>query len=216
MSKSFFIRHTDTRGLNRELYFTPIVIIHQIVENLLTNRPTLKNKFWIDPCAGDGRWEKVIKSYGLNCISYDINPLSPEVQKQDFLISSHYPTESPFFIGNPPYSLLKQFIKKAHSFNAPCYFLGGSAVITNTLSPYVDLLHRFEGFEGNQKDKRSKIKFLDTNNKEVLVWSCGALFTNDQHTKFKIQTERTENTFRVSVKNYCEEDSRVRVIKKQS
>ena len=214
MSKSFFIRHTKERGHNRELYFTPKDVIKKIVESLLLNYPILKDRVWIDPCAADGRWEDVIKTYGIECYSYDTNPLSNNVVKQDFLTTTSYNTNQPFFIGNPPFSLLKKFIAQALTFSPFCYFLGGSQIITNTLSSYVKLLHRFEGFEGNQKDKRSKIIFTDTLNEEVLIWCCGALFTSFPQNKFKIVQTKTDFSFRVSIKNYCEADDRVVIIGK--
>ena len=218
-AKSFFkIRHTSIRGFDRELYSTPVPVIKKIVDNLLLVFPWLKDMVWIDPCAGDGRWERVIKTHGIECYSYDIVPLLPEVKKQDFLTAdrSLYPQKPFIFIGNPPFSLLKQFIKKALSFTHYCYFLGGSQLITGTLSPQVVLLHRFEGFEGNQKDLRSKIVFDDTLGKDVLVWCCGAMFFSQPKPNLKLKRNEVKdaNNFRVGIKTYCTPDERVNVIKK--
>ena len=55
MLKQFSNRNTDKRGNGRELYFTPINTIEKIINSLIINKPELKNKLWIDPCAGDGR-----------------------------------------------------------------------------------------------------------------------------------------------------------------
>ena len=218
-SKSFFnIRHTDKRGFNRELYFTPISVIDKIVFSLLLVFPWLREMVWIDPCAGDGRWGEVFKKYGIECYSYDITPLSPEVKQQDFLTAerSLYTQKPIFFIGNPPFSLLKQFINKALSLTHYCYFLGGSQLITGTLSPQVVLLHRFEGFEGNQKDLRSKIVFNDTLGKDVLVWCCGGMFFSHGKDDFKLQrsTFKDKDNFRVGIKTYCYPDERVHTILK--
>lgn len=214
-AKSFFKRNTKNRGEGRELYKTSYDLIDSIVSNLISEKPFLKDKIWVDPCAGDGRWAEVIKNYGINCISFDIKPLNDKVFQGDFFITPYQQNDKYFFIGNPPFSLLKPFINRALSITNYCYFLGGSQVITGGLSDKVELLHRFEGFEGNQKDKRSKAVFLDTNNKDVLIWSCGALFTNDEYIPKLTQIDALEdNSFRVSIKKYCKEDKRIKIIKK--
>lgn len=207
MSKDFFKRNTNNRGEGRELYKTPLPIIKKIVESILEHYPELKSKLWIDPCAGDGRWADIIDTYGIKTKSYDIKPLSNKVIQQDFY--KLFSLEDCFIIGNPPFSQLKKFIEKALSLTDKCYFLGGSQIITGTLSTNVELLHRFEGFEGNQKDKRSKIKFIDTNNENVMVWCCGALFSNRENEKFVRSDYLIDNSFRTSIKSYTIEDDRV-------
>ena len=72
------------------------------------------------------------------------------------------------------------------------------------------LLHRFEGAEGNQKDVRSKIAFIDTNDKKVNVWCCGAIFDKNKHEKFIRGKELKEGYFRTSVQCFCKEDDRVK------
>lgn len=207
-SLTFFnTRYTDDRGLGRELYKTPIPIIKQIVESIIVKYPELYNKIWVDPCAGDGRWSKVINSYGIKTKSFDIEPLSEDVIKQDFY--EYKGEDNIFIIGNPPFSELKRFIEHSLSICPECYFLGGSGIITGGLSNKVKLLHRFVGYEGNQKDKRSKVKFIDSNDKDVIVWCCGAIFDNLEHNKFKRTDTFEENTFRVAVKKYCKEDNRI-------
>lgn len=212
--KTFFIRQTDKRGLGRELYQTPYSIIEQIVDSIIENKPELMNKTWIDPCAGDGRWEEIIRKHNIKCRSYDIEPLNDNVIKQDFY-TAKFDDDNLFFIGNPPFSLLKDFINISLTFADSCYYLGGSQIITGTLSSKVDLLHRFEGCEGNQKDKRSKIQFIDTNNNTVNVWACGAIFDNASHKPFKRSEEYNNDSFRVSIKNYCQNDNRVIVIRQK-
>lgn len=214
-SKSFFKRETDKRGDGRELYITPIPVIEQIVSSLIKERPELKEKIWIDPCAGDGRWAEVIKKYGIECSSYDIHPLNKNVKKHDFLNEiKWFPYNKLFFIGNPPFSLLKQFVNMGLLLTDSCYFLGGSQIITGQLADKVDLLHRFEGYEGNQKDKRSKITFIDSNGKDVIVWCCGALFTKKEHNKFNRGENLIDNSFRVGIKTYCNSDERVVLLNK--
>ena len=88
-SLTFFKRNTKQRGEGRELYKTPIDMIQKIVSDIILKYPYLKNYLWIDHCAGDGRWEEVIKEYNIKCISYDINPLNNNVKKQDFLTAEY-------------------------------------------------------------------------------------------------------------------------------
>lgn len=210
-SISFFAnRKTTNRGNNRELYNTPYNIIFSIISNLLIVYPFLTNKKWIDPCAGDGRWAEVIKEFGIECDSYDIEPLNNKVKKQDFFTSTTY--KDCFYIGNPPFTMVKQFVDKSLETADLCYFLGGSMLLTGSLSDRVKLLHRFEGFEGNQKDKRSKVLFEDTNNEKVIVWCCGALFTNELQNKFQRKEYLVDKSFAVSPKQFCIEDTRVKKI----
>jgi hypothetical protein len=206
-SLTFFKRETNSRGFGRELYKTPLDTIHKIVSSLLQYKPELKNKLWIDPCAGDGRWEQVIKQYGIDCKSFDIEPLNDTVLKQDFY--DYNTLEDVFIIGNPPFSELTKFVEKSLSIADTCYFLGGSQIITGKLSCKTELIHRFEGYEGNQKDKRSKLIFEDTNNKDVIIWCCGALFNNDNHPSCIRYDSFKDNCFRTSVKCYCEIDKRI-------
>lgn len=182
------------------------------MDSILFNYPELKSRLWIDPCAGDGRWEQIIKSKGINVKSYDIKPLNDNVIQADFLTKEDY-GENIFIIGNPPFSLLNKFVDKALKLTNKCYFLGGSQLITGKLSRSVDMLHRFEGFEGNQKDLRSKILFKDTNNTNVIIWCCGALFDRGVNKNFIRNNFKNETNFRVSVQNYCEPDERVKIIK---
>ena len=71
------------------------------------------------------------------------------------------------------------------------------------------MLQRFEGYEGNQKDKRSKISFKSTNNEDILVYCCGAIFNkNLDNPKFEDGED-----FRVSIMSKKKEKERVRVIK---
>lgn len=208
-SLTFFKHNTATRGNNRELYKTPHKVIRDIVDSLLQEYPDLRDKRWIDPCAGDGRWEQTIQEFGIKCKSYDIQPLNKNVLEADFL-TSVYQGDDLFFIGNPPFSLLKRFVSRALSMAESCYFLGGSQLITGGLSDKVALLHRFYGAEGAQKDNRSKINFIDTNFKSVPVWCCGALFDHIGHSKFdRSKEQRDDFDFAASPKCFCFMDSRV-------
>ena len=207
-SLTFFKHKTDSRGDGRELYKTPHRIIFRIVDNLLSECPELRQKHWIDPCAGDGRWENILRMFDINCESFDIKPLAPDVYTQDFLTSDF--KGDCFFIGNPPFSMLKQFVDKALSMAESCYFLGGSQIITGTLSDKVALLHRFTGAEGKQSDERSKVLFEDSNGCQVPVWCCGALFENGKHTGFwRCNHLYGFDRFAVSPKVFCVDDERI-------
>ncbi len=213
-SLSFFqTRNTKDRGEERELYKTPIHLIDRIIDSLLKNFPELKEKVWIDPCAADGIWLERAKLKGIKtCLNYDLKPIKKGVKKQDFLKLKSVP-ENSFIVGNPPYSLVKEFIEKALELTDICYFLGGSMKLTGALSSKCKLLHRFEGAEGNQVDLRSKGTFVDTNGKKVIVWTCGALCDNKNHPLFVRHKEIVENSFRVGIYNYCSFDKRIHIIK---
>lgn len=208
-SLTFFKRDTAKRGEGREFYKTNPDDVEKIVNTLLTWHPRLHEKLWLDPCAGDGVWGKVIEKHGVTCLSFDIEPKSSSVLKQDFFGFNDV-REDLFIIGNPPFSMVEKFVEKALTLVPECYFLGGSQLLTGRLSSKVCELHRFEGREGNQKDKRSKLIFEDTLGKKVPVWCCGALFDRNEHEKFS----RTGDgiSFATSVKCVCFEDERVTVL----
>lgn len=216
MTKHYFsTRYTAERGENRELYFTPKPIIKAVVSNLLFDHPELYDKVWIDPCAGDNRWVEEISKHGIKAYGYDIVPLDPYVAKQDFFeFTTPLRSDEVFFIGNPPFTLVKEFVWKALHLAQQSYFLGGSAVVCGTLSTRVATLHRFVGEEGNQKDKRSKIKFEDSNGNDVCVWCCGGLFEYPSHKNFELIDTLTDNSFAISAKKYCVADNRVVAIKR--
>ena len=213
---SFFrTRKTKERGLGRELYITSHSDIKKIIKSLLKELPYLKERIWVDPCAGDGRWLDVARGLGVkNTISLDIEPLNSHVKGQDFFELEELPANT-FIIGNPPFSLAHKFIEKALELTDVCYFLGGSQRLTGNISSRCEMLHRFEGYEGNQKDKRSKLTFIDTNNGDVIVWACGGLYIKeDRFKRFKRVKKRLENSFAVGVKTYCMIDERVIKIRK--
>lgn len=242
-SLTFFKHRTKTRGEGRELYKTPRPLIQKIVNQLLIDYPELNGPFapiWVDPCAGDGRWEEEINKIDSNirCISLDIEPCSDNVIKQDFLsltcedifnlckskgykLKPYEPFMNFFFIGNPPFSKVTQFVDKAinlkalntcpgeHLLSECGFFLGGSALWTGRLADKAETIYRFEEAEGRQKDLRSKAVFEDTSGKDVLIWSCGGLFgSNPHYGKLKRMDTQTDGYFRVAVKCWCENNKR--------
>lgn len=209
MAHKFLTHKTETRGEGRELYKTPPETIIKIVKDILLYDPSLKNRLWIDPCAADGIWEKSTKDLGINWKSYDICPLDNIVIKQDFYEMKS--KENIFIIGNPPFKQLKKFIKKSFELTDKCYFLGGSAGITGSLAPKVEMLHRFENYDGKQKDKRSKLCFTTTNDEYFPIWCCGAIFNK------KLDNPKFEDGdgFAVSILHKKSlDDKRIRVIQK--
>lgn len=209
MPHKFLTHKTELRGEGRELYKTPPETIIKIVKDILLYDPSLKNKLWIDPCAADGIWEKSTKDLGIKWKSYDICPLDNIVIQQDFY--EMQPQENIFIIGNPPFKQLKKFIKKSFELTDKCYFLGGSAGITGSLAPKVEMLHRFENYDGKQKDKRSKLCFTTTNDEYFPIWCCGAIFNkNLENPKFE-----DGEGFAVSILHKKSlDDKRIRVIYK--
>lgn len=209
MAHKFLTHKTESRGEGRELYKTPPETIIKIVKDILEYDPSLKNKLWIDPCAADGIWEKSTKDLGIKWKSYDICPLDDKVIKQNFY--EMQPQENIFIIGNPPFKQLKKFIKKSFELTDKCYFLGGSAGITGSLAPKVEMLHRFENYDGKQKDKRSKLCFTTTNDEYFPIWCCGAIFNkNLDNPKFE-----DGEGFAVSILHKKSlDDKRIRVIYK--
>ncbi len=221
MSKKHYFEHkTSTRGENRELYYTKKEDIRRIICDLLEKIPALRDYKWVDPCAGDGRWEEVAREFNVKIHSYDIEPQADFVEKLDFL-GSYWNDKTPlFFIGNPPFSKLKDFMIHSLCYADFCYFLGSPQVMTNTLGPNVLILHRFEGYEGDQKDKRTKLIFTDTNGNDVKVWTAGALFgrykINNRYLFDRVSKCLPSFTFKVYPGKHVVEDFRVRVIKKDS
>ena len=107
-----------SRGRNRELYFTKIEDIRLIIKLLLEKEPDLKNLKWHDPFAADGRWGKVAKEFGIECLSSDIFPLNKDVFQQDAF--DIIPQPDTLYIGNPPFSLSKKLVKH---FKYKCAFI---------------------------------------------------------------------------------------------
>ena len=221
MSKKHYFNHkTSTRGENRELYYTKHEDIRKIIQYLVEKIPALLDYEWVDPCAGDGRWEEVAKDFGIKIHSYDIEPQADFVEKRDFLQTCWDDLERDldkpiFFIGNPPFSKLKEFVEYAIKYVDFCYFLGGPQIITGSLGPKVLVLHRFEGYEGNQKDKRTKLVFTDSNGNDVKIWTVGALFGRHKIKEFDVVEKSIPPiTFKIYPGKYVVEDFRVRKIKK--
>lgn len=190
-------------------------MIVDIIKDLIEFKPELKQRLWIDPCAANGNWERAIRTFGIDCVSFDLEPLNESVIKRNFLTDENELLKDAFIIGNPPYSLVSEFINRSFEFSDCCYFLGGSSRLTGKISDRISLLHMFNNFEGNQKDRRSKIAFDDTLGKKVCVWTCGALIEKEgKFNRFESFLTRTNNSFRVGVQKYIKENDRIKVIER--
>jgi hypothetical protein len=106
LPKNSYSRNTT----KRDEYFTPIETINLCLDKIPAD---IFSKPLIDPAAGDGRWTKeILKRYPkADIISIDIQPLDPIVEKADAL---QYDWNNRIAIGNPPFSLWRQFIKKTN------------------------------------------------------------------------------------------------------
>jgi hypothetical protein len=106
-------------GLNRkstDKFYTKVTIVALCIEWL---KPFIKkNDAIIEPSAGAGAFIPSLKKLSKNVKAYDIEPDSPEVVKQDYLLLNTEHLKTPqHVIGNPPFgrqsSLAKKFIKKS-------------------------------------------------------------------------------------------------------
>ncbi len=108
--------NTGLKRKGKEKYYTS----HAVVKKLLVSYNKIVGKndrdLWIEPSAGNGSFTSHLGDR--NLLSYDIEPESPDILKQDFLklnlnSSFHIPLH---FIGNPPFgrqsSIAIQFIKR--------------------------------------------------------------------------------------------------------
>jgi len=157
-----------SRGKNKELYFTKIDDIRLCIKLLLEKEPDLKNLKWHDPFAGDGRWSDVAKEFGIACFSSDIEPLNNDVHRLNAFDIA--PQADTLYIGNPPFSLAKKFVKH---FNHKCAFIMQSA----SFSCGVKHLWYFNKWN---KSNHSELKFILDDNSELAVFCFFSYFDEDR------------------------------------
>ena len=58
----------------------------------------------IEPSAGDGKFIKIFRSFGLPCVFIDTEPEHPDIEKMDFFDWKPKEFKRRAFIGGPPYS----------------------------------------------------------------------------------------------------------------
>ena len=153
--------------LSRELYNTPEHLIESIVCEILKMYPDLKEKVWVDPFADKGQWGRIFDRYGLSYKSYDILPSNGLVEKMDFFdleLNKKYVYYWKLTIFN-----VEKDCKKASGCRG--FLLG-----IYGYSKYITKLFVFNGFEGNQRDGRSKAVFKDSLGNNVAVWCVGSLY----------------------------------------
>lgn len=112
-----------------DFYPTPIELARVALEKFPENEKPL---FILDPGAGDGIWGKVCKDVFSDHLLYgvDIRELSHPCQydiwvNKDYL-DYDFPLKFNLVIGNPPYSLAEEFIRKSFELLTPdgyIYFL---------------------------------------------------------------------------------------------
>jgi len=99
-----------------DVIFTRKEIAEKLVETIFEKFPkdfkTVING--IEPSAGSGAFVDIMKKYFKNVICMDIDPQRNDILKHDFLLydfSGILPEES-CCIGNPPFSRVKEFLKR--------------------------------------------------------------------------------------------------------
>ena len=99
-------------------YFTPPEIVVRCGKLIKKHIKYLDRSLIVEPSAGNGAFIPLIKSFSNNYKCYDIKPQHSDVIKQDFLNLSisnwqwQDVSKQRVVIGNPPFSLSCQFIKK--------------------------------------------------------------------------------------------------------
>jgi len=93
----------NTRVTGKEQYYTPRETADQVLDALLTLRPSLTQRPWLEPAGGTGCFIDALDARGLtDLLSFDIEPHHHKVMKGNFidqsLSGSGYTA-----IGNPPF-----------------------------------------------------------------------------------------------------------------
>ena len=142
----------------------------------------------MDPCASDGRWLDG-KGY-----SIDILPMKKRVCKKDFLTikKEEIPKGIKTIVGNLPFSLLDEFVKKALELFDDCYFLVNGDTIFDHFSKNIEHVYIFSGLEGNQKDNRSRCEFDVPFLIKSALWCCIVHITKKEQDKWTIQKDLTK------------------------
>lgn len=195
-----------------DLWLTP----EDIIEKFFAASGLDKDKC-LDPCASDGRW---LNGKGL---SMDIIPMRKNVLKQNFLTfeKTKLPSNIKTVVGNLPFSLMDDFVKKALELTEDCYFLVNGDTVMTHFPENVEHIYIFTGLEGNQKDYRSRCEFDVPYLIKSALWCCIVHITRKKQKRWVIERnlsndERRDgyhialgkNTF-VKLDKLVEEDERV-------
>jgi len=93
----------NTRTTGKEQYYTPPAIASQILESLSEIVDDYSERTLIEPAGGTGTFIDAARMIGIvNIISFDIEPLHPEVKTGDFL-SQHLSISGAITVSNPPF-----------------------------------------------------------------------------------------------------------------
>jgi hypothetical protein len=94
-------------------FYTNTTVAKKCIDTLLENIINPSEYLWVEPSAGNGSFLHNIK---YEKIGIDIDPMSPEIIKQDYLTWKP-PNRKIIIFGNPPFgrqsSIAKSFIKKS-------------------------------------------------------------------------------------------------------
>jgi hypothetical protein len=102
----------------KDEFYTKEIIAKQCITKIVETISEPNNYLWIEPAAGDGVF---LNNITFPKIGIDTNPMSPNIQKYDYLSWCHPNTDKDIIVfGNPPFgrqsSLAKSFIVKSCKF----------------------------------------------------------------------------------------------------
>jgi predicted RNA methylase len=93
----------NTRVTGKEQFYTPPAIAIDAVDRLLALLPDARTRPWLEPAGGTGSFLAAARSAGVDgVVSYDIEPLHPDVQAGDFL-TQRLDLTGAVTISNPPF-----------------------------------------------------------------------------------------------------------------
>jgi predicted RNA methylase len=171
----------NTRVTGKEQYYTPRTTADQVLDALLSLRPDLVNKSWLEPAGGTGCFvDALIERNISEILSFDIEPHHKWVKKGNFieqtLTGAHYVA-----VGNPPFgrnnALSVPFFNKcAEVCDVICFIVPRSWrkwSVTNRLSMNFNVIDDYD----------LDINYVDVN---------GMSISNNSHLRTCVQTwERT-------------------------
>jgi len=147
---------TPNEQQQRDLFLTPVYATNLLLPHI----PSHVEKVW-DVGAGNHNITKVLKEFGFSVLSTDIDGSKQNIQ-QNFVADAHLSSlvanshKIDCIVGNPPFSLKKEFIDTAISINLPFAFL-----IPFDMSGYLWDMFRNKGLQGIVPERR--IDFITPN-----------------------------------------------------
>jgi hypothetical protein len=154
----------NTRTTGKEQFYTPPDVAGSVVDRLLSLRPDLKTKKWLEPSGGTGSFIEALLARGVeDIVSYDIEPHHSLVKQGDF-----HEVELDFrgavSVGNPPFGRnnalsIPFFNKCATHSDVVCFIVPkswGKWSVTNRLDRDFHLLDEYDlkvDYEGSSSPK---------------------------------------------------------------